>query len=129
MDRPSEHFTWEECRCKCGCITPPKVEDNIVYLCEQMEVIRSELGLPIVAKSVHRCATRNKQEGGADGSLHLDGLAMDFKVRSLTGLMIKARLEALIKAGKIPQGGIGLYKKYPNLAHYDPRGTKARWVH
>ncbi len=37
---------------------------------------------------------------------------------------LAAKIEKLIAAKKMKQGGIGIY---PGFTHYDIRGTKARW--
>ena len=44
--------------------------------------------------------------------------------KSKTPRQVKAIIERLIKAGKMHNGGIGLY---PGFVHYDVRSRPARW--
>jgi uncharacterized protein YcbK (DUF882 family) len=127
----SEHFTLAEAACKCGCPMPPDVRRNAEILAEHLEVIRLELGKPLVIRSWYRCPDRNKAVGGAPKSLHLTGAAVDLNCGGFNGPDIAKRIEGLIKAERIPDGGLGAYASKPNLCHFDVRtvlGRKAaRW--
>jgi uncharacterized protein YcbK (DUF882 family) len=62
--------------------------------------------------------------GGGSNSQHLYAKAADIVVKGYTPKQVHAKIEELTKAGKMTQGGLGLYKTF---VHYDIRSTKARW--
>lgn len=66
------HFAPSELACKCGC--GKTVEDFfLVYL----EAVRLLIGEPMAISSGARCLTHNRIVGGAVGSKHVDGIAVD----------------------------------------------------
>jgi len=57
-------------------------------------------------------------------SEHLYGKAADLNVLGVSTQKVKDTIEKLISAGKMKQGGVGLYNTF---VHYDIRGKKSRW--
>lgn len=133
-DKLTEHLNLHEFACPCGCKMPDEVEQNLYKHAQYLERGWRMLG-KMVIKSGYRCAAHNKKIGGKPGSLHIQGLAADFKIvdplnakRFLSGRQLLGWGEAMIYHKAIREGGLGVYRAYPDLIHYDSRGSKARWV-
>ena len=120
----SPNFEASEFRSKDGADFTHEVVENIVKLCNQLEVIRKALNAPIIVTSGYRSPEHNKAIGGALNSFHVKGMAVDFKTNKHTPKEIAKVIELLIADGKIMQGGLGVYKSW---VHYDIRGYFARW--
>jgi hypothetical protein len=82
------HFTWAEVtrsptatRLHINNGIPPELIPNAVYTAEQMEVVRSVLGVPIHVNSWYRSPALNAAVGGAKTSAHMKALAVDFEPR------------------------------------------------
>ena len=121
----TEHFTWEEAKCKDGTEVPEDLRGNVISVASNIETLRKALGgVPINVHSWYRTKSYNAKIGGALNSQHLQGKAVDISTKEFTPLEIKNTIEELIKDGKMNEGGIGLYKTF---VHYDIRGIKARW--
>jgi uncharacterized protein YcbK (DUF882 family) len=119
------NFKIEEFESKDGARMSATVKANIMMLMGYMEIIREACGnRPITITSGYRSAKHNAAVGGSKGSLHTKGMAADFKVRGLTPTKVHAIVERLIEHGKLPAGGLGLYKTW---VHYDFRNTNVRW--
>lgn len=119
------HFRSKEFNCKDGTHVPNQYMPNVKALAQQLEVLRAALGnKPIIITSGYRTPAHNKKVGGADNSQHLTASAADIVVKGVPPEQIAATLQQLITAGKIKEGGVGLYD---NFVHYDIRGTAARW--
>lgn len=125
-DAFTANFKLKEFDCKDAGKTraPEALRGNLQKLMEQLEVLRADLGVPITVTSGYRTVEYNKSIGGAAQSQHLCGMAADIKVKDHTPTQVKAAIERLIKAGKMKEGGVGLYNTF---VHYDIRGTHARW--
>ena len=54
----------------------------------------------------------------------MTAIAADIRVPGVSNDDVADVIEHLIKVGKMQQGGLG---RYEGWAHYDVRGTKARW--
>jgi len=98
---------------------------NIQELAKNLQVLRDEVKKPIKITSGYRNAEFNKKIGGATQSRHITGQAADLKIEGYTPKQVAAIIEKLISAGKMKQGGLGIYKTW---IHYDIRLTKARWT-
>lgn len=120
----TEHFTWEEAKCKDGTEVPTELRPNAILVASEMEVLRNEINKPIKVHSWYRTKAYNAKIGGKPLSQHLEAKAIDFSVDGISPGELKATIEKLIAEGKMKQGGIGLY---PTFVHYDIRGIKARW--
>jgi len=83
--------------------------------------IRDKVGVPIKLNSAFRTYTHNKAVGGADGSKHPLGEALDFDTPE--GMTTEQFLiEILLTIGN--NYGIGLYESF---VHVDDRGYSAFW--
>lgn len=122
--RLTKNFNREEFDCRDGTIVPDNLLPNIQELAYNLQVLRDDIGEPIHVNSGYRTPAYNKKIGGAPDSQHKKAKAGDITAKSFTPKKLAARIEKLIKAGKMKQGGIGIY---PGFTHYDVRGTKARW--
>jgi uncharacterized protein YcbK (DUF882 family) len=98
---------------------------NIQELAKNLQVLRDEVKKPIKITSGFRDSSFNKKIGGATQSRHITGQAADLKIEGYTPKQVAAIIEKLIAAGKMKQGGLGIYSTW---IHYDVRGTKARWT-
>ena len=125
MTNFTKHFKIKEFNCKDGTPVPPQYLSNAKKVADQLEVLRAALGgKPIIITSGYRTPEHNKKVGGVGGSAHLTASAADIVVRGIPPAQVAATIEKLIAAGKMQEGGIGIYKTF---VHYDIRGTRARW--
>ncbi len=125
-DANTTNFALVEFNCKDAAKTPvpESIRGNVQQVMEQLEILRTEVGKAITVTSGYRTVEHNKSVGGEANSLHLCGMAADIKIAGVTPTALRDTIERLITAGKMKQGGIGLYNTF---VHYDIRGTKARW--
>lgn len=98
---------------------------NIKALAKNLQVLRDEVKKPIKITSGYRSPEHNAKVGGVKSSRHITGEAADFKIAGMTPKEVAAVIEKLIAAGKMEEGGIGIYSTW---VHYDHRNTKARWT-
>lgn len=75
--------------------------DNIIIVCEGLEVIRYAAGFPIEITSGYRSPELNKFIGGASTSQHLDGQAADFHIPGITVEDTFQLIKKLVKDGKL----------------------------
>lgn len=116
MTKLSEHFDSKEFACKDGC-GANQVELKLVDI---LESVRAHFDKPVIVVSGRRCASHNKNVGGAPKSQHLLGTAADIKVKDVTPKTVADYLESIFPDSY----GIGRYKTF---THIDVRGYKARW--
>lgn len=122
----TKNFSLSEFRCndEKGTPVPTKYLANVKELAKNLQVLRDDIGEPLHLLSGYRTRSHNKKVGGKPGSFHLNAKAGDTASKSFTPKQLAARVEKLIKAGKMKQGGLGIYKGF---IHYDTRGVRARW--
>ena len=121
----TENFNSSEFDCKDGTKVPEIYMKNCKEVAQNLQVLRNELGVPVtITGSGYRTPDHNKKVGGAKNSQHLTCSAADINAKGYTPKQLAAKIESLIKVGKMKQGGIGIY---PGFVHYDIRGKKARW--
>lgn len=132
----TENFNLSEFACKDGTPVPEELIPNIQELANNLQVLRDDLNTNRPAKtppdvvitlplnSGYRTESYNKKVGGKPNSYHPKAMAGDITCKWETPKQLAARIERLIKAGKMKQGGVGVY---PGFVHYDVRGAKARW--
>lgn len=126
-DASSPNFSLNEFRCHDAAQTPVPVDlrGNVQRLMNQLEVLRTALGVPIRINSGYRTPEYNATlSGAATSSQHMCGMASDITATGFTPLQIRDKIEELIGNGTMLQGGLGLYNSF---VHYDIRGTRARW--
>ena len=121
----TKNFKLEEFTCHDGTPVPAEYLPNVQELANNLQVLRDLLGKPVVVLSGYRTPDYNGSHGGALHSQHMLAKASDIQVKGMTPKQLHDRIEALIAAGKMKQGGLGLY---PAFVHYDVRGTAARWI-
>ena len=103
---------------------PISVINNLYELAQNLEKLRSRLGVAIHVNSGWRTKEHNRRVRGESDSQHLYGKAADIWSEIYSPKEIYDLIEQLINAGAMQQGGLGLYNTF---VHYDIRGTKARW--
>lgn len=121
-DRPSEHFTWAEFDCRCGCQTRPS-RQQLKKVCAALETLRAALGgHPLLVTSGFRCEAHNRAVGGAEGSYHRKSMAAD--VYSLVHSPGRVhRTASQLRQAEGTFGGIG---SYTSFTHVDI-GPKRSW--
>ena len=123
--RLTENFTIEEFACNDGTKVPNQYISNVTKLAKNLQALRDHLNESVkITGSGYRTKEHNDKVGGAKESQHLIANAADINAKNKTPKQLAAIIEKLIKAGKMEEGGIGVYKGF---VHYDRRGIKARW--
>lgn len=93
--------------------------EYIIRIAKAAQQARSRIGKPFKITSWYRPEPFNRNAGGAKNSTHLLGMAIDFLVDGMTGRQLAAAVGNW-------QGGMGIYRKFPNLLHLDI-GMVRRW--
>lgn len=102
-----------------GCCSTVKIDEKLVVY---LQKIRDHFGKAVTITSGYRCATHNRNVGGASGSNHTKGMAADIVVSGV------APAEVAKYAESIGILGIGLYEaKDGNFVHIDTRTAKSFW--
>ena len=117
----STNFNSSEFDCHgSGCCSSTLVDDKLVTYLQQ---IREHFGKPVNISSGYRCATHNKNVGGATGSYHAKGQAADIYITGVTPAEIAKYAESI---GVL---GIGLYETNSDghFVHVDTRTSKSFW--
>lgn len=89
------HFSRNEFKCNCSryCDGFPAEPEQL--LVEQAEKVREHFGAPVHVSSGVRCEVHNSNVGGADGSRHKKGKAMDFRVEGHSAAEVLAFVKSL----------------------------------
>ena len=120
----TEHFRTEEFDCKDGTPYPEKwISSRLMPLALDLEIIRSQIQVPIRINSGYRTISYNNKVGGALFSQHCQGIAADISAEVLVEFLYLTIL-SLIDQKKIKDGGVGRYKSW---VHYD-HGKPRRWT-
>ncbi|HIK54297.1 MAG TPA: DUF882 domain-containing protein [Synechococcales cyanobacterium M55_K2018_004] len=121
---PNGSFTWAEAT-HGGTRMPPNqaTVDSIVRIARLAQQARDRLGRPFRITSWYRPPEINARVGGASHSRHMVGDAIDFYCDGLTGNQVYWALDPWWS------GGLGRYRRFPNLVHIDARDYRARWRH
>jgi zinc D-Ala-D-Ala carboxypeptidase len=77
--------------------------DNLIIVCEGLEVIRKEAGLPIVITSGYRSKELNRHPDikGSATSQHIDGQAADINIPGMTVENLYQLIKRLVREGKL----------------------------
>jgi uncharacterized protein YcbK (DUF882 family) len=125
------HFSWAESACHDGTPIPTGLQPNARRLAEMAERIRTRFGHAIIPVSWYRTPAWNLRVGGAVGSRHMAGDALDGRPSDISNLLALLHcVEGMLRAGELPElGGLGTY---PGWVHIDCRpkpasGHVARW--
>ena len=117
----TKHFKLSEIHCHGkGCCSTTKLDVDIVKLAEKMRVA---LGVPITVESGYRCLKHNKDVGGANGSGHCLGTALDLT----TAKVSRERLAVLAELVGVPRIGIYLTDNKKCMVHIGV-GNKCHWI-
>lgn len=108
-------FQTHEVTCKCGCGMIPQPS-----LLATLDSLRLHLGVPLVVASGARCAAYNRKVGGALGSYHVRGLAVD--------VMWPAYCAKEQLFGQAYREGFVGFGLYPSFVHLDLRDDRAFWI-
>ncbi len=103
---------------ECPCCGKNLIDESVVT---KIDLIRTELGVPLRINSGFRCAKHNKEVGGKSNSMHLLGYAIDVSILNLTP---QKKLEFLELALKY-FNGIGISKSFFHL----DIGDRRLWVY
>lgn len=103
-------FTWGEAT-KDGTRLPatPEIVNNIITLAKVLQEARKRVGHPFVINSWYRDPQSNTAVGGATGSLHLQGRAVDMEV---PGYSVRQVANAIMSSWP---GGILIYSTHLHL--------------
>ena len=104
MAQLTEHFSEKELACKCCGKTVMTPE-----FMTRLETLRKVLGFPLFVTSGYRCVKHNDTVGGATGSLHVRGRAVDI---AASGAPAHRLIDEAIRLGFT---GIGI-KQHGTLA-------------
>ena len=114
-----EFFTPAEMACHCGrdfCAAAPMAKSFM----DRLNALRAEWGHPLIITSARRCPWWNQHVGGAKGSKHLEGRAVDIK-------MLPIEIPKFITlAEKYGFNGLGVGATF---IHIDDRSEPARWTY
>lgn len=110
-----KHFKVKEFACKDG----SQVVFIDSYLVSILDILRNEVGKPVIINSGYRTPTRNKEVGGAKYSYHMRGMAADIRINGMSAKEIANKLNAIVP----DECGIIVYKTW---VHIDTRTKKYR---
>nr|DAF17982.1 MAG TPA: peptidase [Microviridae sp.] len=114
-EKVGQHFKVKEFACKDG----SQVVFIDSYLVSILDILRNEVGKPVIINSGYRTPTRNKEAGGAKYSYHMRGMAADIRINGMSSKEIAGKLDKIIPY----ECGIIVYK---NWVHIDTRTKKYR---
>ena len=95
-----------------------EAQENVKVLAENLQVLRDEVEKSIQINIAYRPKWWELKQGRSGNSKHCLGMAADIIVNGEDAHLIHDKIEKLIKAGKMQQGGLG---KYSSFTHYDMR--------
>lgn len=89
------YFARSEFRCKCGKYCDGFPAEPNPLLIDQAETVRNYFGAPVYVSSGVRCERHNANVGGAAGSRHKSGKAMDFRVEGQSAKSVLSFVQTL----------------------------------
>lgn len=116
-DHLSPNFRLAEFQCNhCGALPSTGIKGELIDI---LEDVRRHFGNKAVnINSGYRCATHNRNVGGAKNSQHLFGSAADIWIRGVDPHDVYKYLDPN------HEGGLGHYNSF---THIDVRDNRARW--
>lgn len=114
-EKIGQHFKVKEFACKDG--SQVVFIDN--YLVSILDILRNQVGKPVIITSGYRTPTRNKAVDGAKYSYHMRGMAADIRIKGMTAKEIANKLDKIIPN----ECGIIVYNTW---VHIDTRTKKYR---
>ena len=91
-EKVGQHFKVKEFACKDG--SQGVFIDS--YLVSILDILRNQVGKPVIINSGYRTPTRNKAVGGAKYSYHMRGMAADIRINNMTAKEIANKLNKII---------------------------------
>jgi uncharacterized protein YcbK (DUF882 family) len=79
----TQNFKYSEFICKDGTEVPEIYKENMEVCATELQILREELGKPIIITSAYRTPEWNKKVGGKPNSYHLRMEAVDIKVKGM----------------------------------------------
>lgn len=110
-----QHFKVKEFACHDG----SQVVFIDSHLVSILDILRNEIGKPVIINSGYRTPTRNKEVGGAKYSYHMRGMAADIRANGMTPKELANKLNKIVP----DECGIIVYQ---NWVHFDVRTSKYR---
>nr|DAR61535.1 MAG TPA: peptidase [Microviridae sp.] len=115
-EKIGQHFKVKEFACKDG--SQVVFIDN--HLVSILDILRNQVGKPVIITSGYRTPEWNKKCNGAKYSYHMRGMAADIRVHGMTPKQVANELNAIVP----DECGIIVYR---NWVHFDVRtGQKYR---
>lgn len=114
-EKVGKYFKVKEFACKDG----SQVVFIDDYLVSILDILRNQIGKPVIINSGYRTPTRNKAVGGAKYSYHMRGMAADIRINGVTAKEIANKLNKIIP----DECGIIVYDTW---VHIDTRTKKYR---
>jgi uncharacterized protein YcbK (DUF882 family) len=117
MER-SKNFKSDEFKCKCGC----GVDGVKQVVVDKLQEIRDKVGFPLKITSGYRCPKHNLAIGGAKGSKHMTGQAVDIWIKDLS----PSQKFALVGHSFCEFQGVGIGE---TILHVDIRDVATLWIY
>ena len=114
-EKVGQHFKVKEFACQDG----SQVVFIDSHLVSILDILRNEVGKPVIINSGYRTPTRNKAVGGAKYSYHMRGMAADIRINGMSAKEIANKLNKIIP----DECGIIVYNTW---VHIDTRTKKYR---
>lgn len=114
-EKIGQHFKVREFACRDG----SQVVFIDSYLVSILDILRNQVGKPVIINSGYRTPTRNKAVGGTKYSYHMRGMAADIRINGMTAKEIADKLNAIVPN----ECGIIVYSTW---VHIDTRTKKYR---
>ena len=111
----TKHFKVKEFACKDG--SPIVFIDDYLYTI--LDILRNELGKPVIITSGYRTPEWNKKCNGAKYSYHMRGMAADIRVNGISAKEIAKKLNEIVP----DNCGIIVYNGW---VHFDVRTNRYR---
>lgn len=94
-EKVGQHFKVKEFACKDG----SQVVFIDSYLVSILDILRNQVGKPVIINSGYRTPLRNKEVGGAKYSYHMRGMAADIRIGEMSAKEIADKLNKIIPSG------------------------------
>lgn len=114
-EKVGQHFKVKEFACKDGSQVV-FIDDHLVSI---LDILRNQIGKPVIITSGYRTPEWNKKCDGAKYSYHMRGMAADIRVNGISAKQIANKLNAIVP----DECGIIVYKSW---VHFDVRTSKYR---
>lgn len=114
-EKVGQHFKVKEFACKDG----SQVVFIDDYLVSILDILRNQIGKPVIINSGYRTPEWNAKCGGAKYSYHMRGMATDIRVNGMNAKEIAKKLNAIVP----DECGIIVYNSW---VHFDVRTNKYR---